>query len=92
MKYEKLDFNEEEIIKSLKDAGLEILTPDDPEFDKYPTLQEQMNALRNKMKMTSNLHDILTEINTCLTSSNTDAAKLNELCNKGIAILEALKK
>lgn len=40
MKFKDITPTEEEVIQSLKDAGIEVFTPEDAEFDKHPTIKE----------------------------------------------------
>lgn len=96
MEYKELKFSEEEIIQSLKDAGIELFTPEDAEFNDYPTLKEQMDWIENKFRMLDDLYNIVVELDAREFSSNCVVPELqalswNELCDKGIELLQGLK-
>ena len=97
MKFKDLEFTEEEIIQSLKDAGIEVLNPGDAEFNDHPTLKEQMAWIENRLKMLDNFHDIAIELdsrefsNNCVINRFTSLS-WDELCDRGIEILTKLKE
>ena len=97
MKLKDLEFNEEEIIQSLKDVGIEVLNPGDVEFNDHPTLKEQMDFIEARLKMLDDLYDIAVELDSREFSNNCVVDRLtglswDELCNKGIEILTKLKE
>lgn len=94
MKLKDLTFSEEEIVQSLLDVG--FVLNDDIEVSNRPTLKEQMDSIENRIRMIDDLFDIATEIDARETSCNCVIEKLQgisweELCDKGIEILEKLK-
>jgi len=97
MKLKDLEFNEEEIIQSLKDVGIEVLNPEDAEFNDHPTLKEQMAWIENRLKMLNDFHDIAIELDSREFSNNCVIDRFtglswDELCDKGIEILTNLKE
>ena len=97
MKFKDIEFNEEEIIQSLKDAGIEVLNPGDVGFSDHPTLKEQMDWIENRLRMLDDLYDIAVELDSRESSNNCIIARLtslswDELCDKGIEILAKLKE
>ena len=97
MEFKDLEFNEEEIIQSLKDVGIEVLNPGDIEFNDHPTLKEQMDWIENRLKMLDDLYDIAVELDSREFSNNCVINRLiglswDELCDKGIEILTKLKE
>lgn len=96
MKFKDLTFTEEEVIQSLKDAGIEVFTPGDAEFNDYPTLKEQMDWIENRLRMLDDLYNIAIELDARETTSNCVVSSLvslswDEICDKGIEILQKLK-
>ena len=94
MKLKDLTFSEEEIVQSLLDVGFAL--NDDIEVSDRPTLKEQMDSIENRIRMIDDLFDIATEIDARETGCNCVIEKLqgvgwNDLCDKGIEILEKLK-
>jgi hypothetical protein len=97
MKFKDLEFNEEEIIQSLKDAGIEVFNPGDVEFNDHPTLKEHMDFIEARLKMLDDLYDIAVELDSREFSNNCVIDRLiglswDELCDKGIEILTKLKE
>jgi hypothetical protein len=97
MKFKELEFNEEEIIQSLKDVGIEVLNPGDTGFSDHPTLKEQMDWIENRLKMLDDLYNIAVELDSREFSNNCVIDRLtglswDELCDKGIEILTNLKE
>ncbi len=97
MKFKDIEFNEEEIIQSLKDAGIEVLSPGDAGFSDHPTLKEQMDWIENRLRMLDDLYDIAVELDSREFSNNCIIDRLtglswDELCDKGIEILAKLKE
>ena len=96
MIFKDLEFNEEEIIQSLKDVGIEVLNPGDVEFNDHPTLKEQMDFIEARLMMLDDLYDIAVELDSREFSNNCVVDRLiglswDELCDKGIALLQELK-
>ena len=97
MKFKDLEFNEEEIIQSLKDVGIEVFNPGDAEFNDHPTLKEQMDWIENRLRMLDDLYNIAVELDSREFSNNCIVDRLiglswDELCDKGIEILTKLKE
>lgn len=97
MKFKDLEFNEEEIIQSLKDVGIEVLNPGDVGFSDHPTLKEQMDWIENRLRMLEDLYDIAVELDSREFSNTHTIDRLtdlswDELCDKGIEILNKLKE
>ena len=97
MKFKDLEFKEEEIIQSLKDAGIEVLNPGDVGFNEHPTLKEQMDWIEARLVMLDDLYDIAVELDSREFSNNCVIDRLiglswDELCDKGIEILTKLKE
>lgn len=96
MKLTEIITTEEEVGQFLKDVGFEGFDPDEIEVSDRPTLKEQMESIEKRIRMIDDLYDITTEIDARETSCNCVIEKLQglsweELCNKGIEILEKLK-
>lgn len=96
MKFKDIETTPEEVIQSLKDAGIEILEPGDPGFDEALTLGEQVKTMLEKEVTLDKLYNIVVELDARETSNNCVVDNLqqfgwNELCDKGIEILEKLK-
>jgi hypothetical protein len=97
MKLKDLEFNEEEIIQSLKDVGIEVLNPGDVGFSDHSTLKERMDWIENRLRMLDDLYDIAVELdsrefsNDCIIDRLTGLS-WDELCDKGIEILTNLKE
>lgn len=97
MKFKDLEFNEEEVIQSLKDVGIEVFNPGDVEFNDHPTLKEQMDWIENRLRMLDDLYDIVVELDSREFSNNCVVDRLtglswDELCDKGIEMLTKLKE
>ena len=97
MEIKDLEFNEEEIIQSLKDVGIEVLNPDDVGFNDHPTLKEQMDWIENRLRMLDDLYDIAVELDSREFSNNCRIDRFtslswDELCDKGIDLLTKLKE
>ena len=99
MKYDTqaLNTSEEEVLQFLKDAGLDISERDKVTISDHPTLQEQVDIIEKRLVMLDDLYDIAVELderentNNCLVDRFQSFSR-QELCDKGIAILEELKK
>lgn len=95
MKYKDITITEEEVLQSFVDAGIEF------EVTNGPTLGEQMEQIEQRIRMIDDLYDDLYDIALELDSRETSMTlpvdrlhqlTLSELCDKGIEILEKLKK
>ena len=87
----------EEVAQFLKDVGLEGFDPNEIEVSDRPTLMAQMDAIEKRFVMLDNLYNIAVELDARETSNNCVVDNLqqfswDELCNKGIEILEKLKE
>ena len=96
MKFKELEFNETEIIQSLKDAGIEVFTPDDAEFNEHSTLREQLDCVQARQNIIDELFMVATELDAREFSSNCVIPELQalswvELCDKGITLLQKIK-
>ncbi len=96
MKFKDIEITPEEVIQSLREAGLEVLVPGDPGFDEAPTLEEQIQHRVERDYLLDDLYNIAVELDARETSNNCVVDNLqqfgwNELCDKGIKILEKLK-
>ena len=96
MIFKDLEFNEEEIIKSLKDVGIEVFTSEDAEFNDYSTIKEQIDWIETRLRAINTLFRIVSELdarefsNNCVVSE-LQALSWNEVCDQGIALLQELK-
>jgi hypothetical protein len=91
MKYKDITTTEEEVLQSLVDAGIKF------EVTNGPTLGEQMEQIEQRIRMIDDLYDIALELDSRETSMTLPVDRLHqlslsELCDKGIEILEKLKK
>jgi hypothetical protein len=96
MKFTEIKTNEEEVIQFLKDVGFEGFDPDEIEVTDKPTLKDQMESIEKRIRMIDDLYDIAIELDSRETSVTLPVDRFhqfdwNELCNKGIEILEKLK-
>lgn len=98
MKFKDLKFTEDEIIQSLKDVGIEVLNPEDADFDKYPTFKELADQwCENRLRALDDLYDIAVELDARERTSNCVIRSLlplswDEVCDKGIEALQKLKE
>lgn len=97
MKFKDITFTEEEVIQSLKDAGIEVFTLEDAEFNDHPTLKEQIDWIENRLRMLDDLYNIAVELDARETTSNCVVDSLtslswDEICDRGIEILQKLKE
>ena len=97
MKFKDIKTTPEEVAQFLKDVGFEGFDPNDIEVSDHPTLKDQVEAIEKKFVMLDDLYDIAVELDARETSNNCVVDRLqsfgwNELCDKGIEILEKLKK
>lgn len=96
MKFKDIETTPEEVIQSLKDAGIDILEPDNIEFNDTPTLKEQMESIEKRFRMIDELQNIISDLNERAFWDKTNIKVLydlswNEICDKGIELLEKLK-
>ena len=96
MKFKDIETTPEEVIQSLKDAGIEILEPGDSSFKEGLTF-EQLCGIAEKEVLLDDLYDIVVELGSRGVFENQVVDRLqnfswNELCDKSIEILEKLKK
>ena len=98
MKFKDITITEEEVVQSLKDAGLEVLTPEDADFDKYLTVKELADLwCENRLRALDILYDIAVELDARERTSNCVIRSLlplswDEVCDKGIEMLQKLKE
>ena len=96
MIHKELEFNEEEIISSLKDAGIEVFSSEDAQFNDYSKIQEQMDRIETRLHTIDALFRVASELDAREFSNNCVVPELqtlswNELCDQGIALLQELK-
>ena len=95
MKFKDIETTPEEVIQFLKDAGIEIIEPGDPGFKEGLTC-EQLRDIAEKEVILDDLYDIVVELGSRGVFDNKVVDRLqqfgwNELCDKGIELLEKLK-
>lgn len=88
MKFKDIIITEEEVIQSLKDAGIE--------FCDGPTLKEQIDSIEKRLHMIDELYAIVTELDEREFAHQSIIYELrdvnwNELCDRGIELLKQLK-
>ena len=93
MKFKDIETTPEEVLQSLKDAGIEFVVPGDTDYD---TLVEITDYIKARALMIDDLYNIAVELDARDFSNNRVVDQLqqfgwNELCDKGIEILEKLK-
>jgi len=97
MKFKDIETTPEEVAQFLKDVGFEGFDPNEIEVSDCPTLEDQMKAIEERFVMLDDLYEIAIELDSRETSNNCVVDRLqsfgwDELCDKGIEILEKLKK
>ena len=97
MKFKDIETTPEEVLQFLQEAGLDITEIDKIKFSDKPTLQEQVDWIEKRLAMLDDLYDIAIELDTRENSNEYLIDRLQsyswqELCDKGITILEELKK
>lgn len=98
MKFKDVIPTEEEVVQSLKDAGLEVFTPEDTDFDTHPTIKELADLwCENRLRALDDLYNIAVELDARERTSNCVIRSLlplswDEICDKGIEALTELKK
>lgn len=93
MKFKDIETTPEEVIQSLKDAGIEFVVLGDVD---YNTLAEITDYIKARALLIDDLYNIAVELDAREFSNNCAVDRLqqfgwNELCDKGIEILEKLK-
>ena len=98
MKFNDLEFDEGEVIQALRDAGIEIYTPEDAEYNNYPTIKELADQwCENRLRALDDLYDVAVELDARERTSNCVVRSLlplswDEVCDKGIEALQKLKE
>ena len=94
MKFKDIETTPEEVMQSLKDAGIEFSVPGDADYD---TLAEITEYIKARALLIDDLYNIAVELdarefsNNCVVD-NLQRFSWNELCDKGIEILAKLKE
>ena len=96
MKFKDIETTPEEVEPFLRDVGFEGFDPDEIEVADKPTLKDQIEFIEKRIRMIDDLYDIAVELDAREASNNCVVDHLqqfgwNELCDKGIEILENLK-
>ncbi len=91
-----IETTSEEVEQFLKYIDFEGFDPADIEVSDHPTLEDKVEAIEKKFVMLDDLYDIAVELDSRATSNscvvdNLQQFSWNELCDKGIEILEKLK-
>jgi hypothetical protein len=93
MKFKDIKTTPEEVLQFLKDAGVEFVSPGEADYD---TLKELQEHFTQRAVLLSTIYDIAVELD----AREIQNAKVvdefqqfswNDLCDKGIQILEKLK-
>jgi hypothetical protein len=97
MKFKDIETTPEEVTQFLKEVGFDGLDLDEIEVSDRPTLKDQVEAIEKRLVMLDDLYEIAIELDSRETSNNCVVDRLqsfgwDELCDKGIEILEKLKK
>lgn len=98
MKFKDIVPTEEEVVQSLKEAGLEVFTPEDADFDTHLTIKELADLwCENRLRALDDLYNIAVEPDARERTSNCVIKSLlplswDEVRNKGIEALMELKK
>ena len=93
MKFKDTETTPEEVMQFLRDAGVEFSVPGDADYD---TLKEVQDYLTQRAVLLNDIYNIAVELdarefsNNCVVD-NLQQFSWNELCDKGIEILEKLK-
>lgn len=93
MKFKDIKTTPEEVLQFLKNAGIEFVSPGEAEYD---TLKELQEYFTQRSVLLSTIYDIAVELDAREVQNVTvvdDFQQLswNDLCDKGIQILEKLK-
>lgn len=93
MKFKDIKTTPEEVLQFLKDAGIEFVSPGEADYD---TLKELQEYFTQRAVLLSTLYDIAVEldareIQNAKVVDDFQQLSWNDLCDKGIQILEKLK-
>ena len=98
MKFKDLEFDDGEVVQALKDAGIEIYTPEDAEYNNHPTIKELADLwCENRLRALDDLYNIAVELDARERTSNCVVRSLlplswDEVCDRGIELLQKLKE
>lgn len=93
MKFKDIKTTPEEVLQFLKNAGIEFVSPGEAEYDSLKELQEYFTQ---RAVLLSTIYDIAVEldareIQNIKVVDDFQQFSWNDLCDKGIQILEKLK-
>ena len=93
MKFKDIKTTPEEVLQFLKDVGIEFVSPGEADYD---TLKELQEYFTQRAVLLSTLYDIAVEldareIQNVKVVDDFQQFSWNDLCDKGIQILEKLK-
>ena len=93
MKFKDIKTTPEEVLQFLKDADIEFVSPGEADYD---TLKELQEYFTQRAVLLSTLYDIAVEldareIQNASVADDFQQLNWNDLCDKGIQILEKLK-
>ena len=93
MKFNDIKTTPEEVLQFLKDAGVEFVSPGEADYD---TLKELQDYFIQRAVLLSTIYDIAVEldareIQNAKVVDDFQQLSWNDLCDKGIQILEKLK-
>ena len=93
MKFKDIKTTPEEVLQFLKDAGIEFVSSGEAEYD---TLKELQEYFTQRAVLLSTIYDIAVEldareIQNAKVVDDFQQLSWNDLCDKGIQILEKLK-
>lgn len=93
MKFKDIKTTPEEVLQFLKDAGIEFVSPGEADYD---TLKELQEYFTQRAVLLSTIYDIAVEldareIQNVKVVDDFQQLSWNDLCDKGIQILEKLK-
>ena len=93
MKFKDIKTTPEEVLQFLKDAGIEFVSPGEADYD---TLKELQEYFTQRAVLLSTIYDIAVEldareIQNAKVVDDFQQLSWNDLCDKGIQILEKLK-
>lgn len=93
MKFKDIKTTPEEVLQFLKNAGIEFVSPGEADYD---TLKELQEYFTQRAVLLSTIYDIAVEldareIQNVKVVDDFQQLSWNDLCDKGIQILEKLK-
>ncbi len=93
MKFKDIKTTPEEVLQFLKDAGIEFVSPGEADYD---TLKELQEYFTQRAVLLSTIYDIAVELDSreiqnVKVVDDFQQFSWNDLCDKGIQILEKLK-